>query len=83
MLGVFFLVWAVDGLNSFLTFFPGLPHLYEPRNLLRLITGTLEGLAIAALMLPIANLSLWAAPAPEPAIASWRDWPGCAPAAPP
>ena len=73
VLGVFFLVWAVDGLNSFLTFFPGLPHLYEPHNLLRLITGTLEGLAIAALMLPIANLSLWAAPAPEPVIASWRD----------
>jgi uncharacterized membrane protein len=73
VLGVFFLAWGLDGFNSFLTFFPGLPQLYAPHNLLRLITGTLEGLAIAALVLPIANLSLWAAPAPEPSIASWRD----------
>jgi uncharacterized membrane protein len=73
VLGVFLLAWAVDGLNSFLTFFPDLPHLYEPHNVLRLITGMLEGLAIAAILLPIANLSLWVPRASEPAIESWRD----------
>ncbi len=50
--GVFLLAWAVDGFNSFLTLIPGLPYLYEPRNLLRLVTGTLEGLALAAVLLP-------------------------------
>ncbi|PKO21776.1 MAG: hypothetical protein CVU38_12950 [Chloroflexi bacterium HGW-Chloroflexi-1] len=69
----FVLLWAVDGLNSYLTFFPGLPPLYQPHNILRLATGTLEGLAIAAFLLPILNLSLWAAPVNTPSVASWRD----------
>ena len=69
----FFLLWAVDGLNSYLTLFPGFPHLYEPHHILRLATGTLEGLAIAAILLPILNLSLWARPVNTPSVASWRD----------
>jgi uncharacterized membrane protein len=73
VLALFLLVWAADGINSFLTLVPGLPHLYEPRNLLRLITGTLEGLAIAAVVLPVANLSLWAAPASGRSIETGRD----------
>jgi len=71
--GLFLLAWAVDGFNSFLTLVPDLPHLYEPRNLLRLITGTLEGLAIAAVMLPVVNLTLWASPEPRRSIGSSRD----------
>ncbi|MEZ4766845.1 MAG: DUF2085 domain-containing protein [Caldilineales bacterium] len=39
----FLAVWAFDGLNSYLTFFPGLPHLYEPRNILRVTTGAMQG----------------------------------------
>ncbi len=73
VLGIFALTWAVDGANSFLTFFPGVPHLYEPRNILRLVTGTLEGLALAAVLLPVLNLSLWRAPEPTPSIRTWRD----------
>ena len=73
VLGIFALAWAVDGANSFLTFFPGVPHLYEPRNILRLVTGTLEGLALAAVLLPVLNLSLWSAPEPTPSIRTWRD----------
>jgi len=73
VLGGFLLIWAVDGLNSYLTFFPGLPHLYEPTNLLRLATGTLEGLVLSALMLPVFNLSLWAEPAPRPVVENWGD----------
>jgi uncharacterized membrane protein len=72
-LGVFLLAWAVDGFNSFLTLIPGLPRLYEPSNLLRLITGTLEGLAIAAVVLPVANLTIWASPDPRRSVGSWRD----------
>jgi uncharacterized membrane protein len=71
--GVFLAAWAVDGLNSFLTLFPGLPHLYEPHNLLRLATGILEGLAIAALMLPAFNRSLWAKLPLIPSVESWQD----------
>ena len=73
VLMVFLLVWAVDGVNSFLTLIPGLPYLYEPSNLLRLVTGTLEGLAIAAVVLPLANLTLWASPEPQRSIGAWRD----------
>jgi uncharacterized membrane protein len=80
-LGLFFLAWGFDGANSYLTLFPGLPHLYEPHNLLRLMTGTLEGLAISALLLPVFNLTLWsddADPAKgidarQPSIAGWPD----------
>ena len=73
VLGVFLLAWAIDGFNSFLALMPGLPYLYEPRNLLRLVTGTLEGLALAAVLLPLANLTLWADPDPRRSIGSWRD----------
>jgi uncharacterized membrane protein len=73
VLGLFMAAWAADGLNSYLTFFPRLPHLYEPNNFLRLTTGTLEGLVIAALILPLFNLSVWAPAAPRPVIHRWRD----------
>jgi uncharacterized membrane protein len=74
ILGLCMAAWAADGLNSYLTLFPELPHLYEPSNLLRLITGTLEGLVIAALILPLFNLSVWAAGAAQPVIHRWRDF---------
>lgn len=73
VIGLFVAAWAVDGFNSFLTFFPGVPHLYEPHNLLRLATGILEGLAIATLLLPAFNRSLWADLPPMPSVGSWQD----------
>jgi len=73
VLAIFLTAWAIDGANSLLTLMPGLPHLYEPRNLLRLITGTLEGLAIGAVVVPVANLSFWAVPAPGRSIETGRD----------
>jgi uncharacterized membrane protein len=73
VIGIFLAAWAVDGLNSFLTFFPGVPHLYEPHNLLRLATGVLEGLAIAALLLPAFNRSLWMGLPVMPSIGRWQD----------
>lgn len=73
VLGLFMLAWAVDGMNSFLSFFPAAPQLYPPDNRLRLITGALEGLVIAAFLLPVLNLALWAASRPAPAVANWGD----------
>lgn len=55
----FIVLLAIDGLNSYLTFFPGMPHLYEPQNWLRLTTGSLEGLALSAFVYPVLNYSLW------------------------
>jgi hypothetical protein len=50
-----------------------LPHLYEPSNGLRLLTGALQGAAIAALLLPALNTALWAAPDPVRSIENDRD----------
>lgn len=61
VLGLFMLGWALDGLNSVLALV-NLPHLYEPSNRLRLVTGALEGVAVAAVLLPALNLTLWRAP---------------------
>lgn len=72
VLGAFMLVWAIDGTNSFLSLM-GWPHLYEPNNLLRLVTGTLEGIAIAAVLLPALNLTLWRKPGPQRSVGNWLD----------
>lgn len=62
LMGLFALAWGLDGFNSFLSFFPAAPHLYEPNNTLRLVTGTMIGLALAVALYPV-----WAQTA-------WRDW---------
>ena len=48
-------------------------RLYEPNNLLRLATGVLEGLAIAALVLPLFNLTAWAATDAQPSVVRRPD----------
>lgn len=74
VLGLFVLLWAADGLNSYLSWFPGLPHLYEPSNLLRLATGALQGTALAVFLLPMFNLALWVQDAIAPAVVqTWGD----------
>lgn len=58
VLGLAVVVLAVDGFNSlFLDL--GLPHLYQPHNLLRLATGLGTGTAMAAFLLPVASGILW------------------------
>lgn len=69
----FFFLQAVDGLNSYLTLFPGLPHLYKPHNLLRFVTGALNGLTIGALVVPIFSFALWRAPESSPSIQGWEE----------
>lgn len=71
--GVFMAAWVVDGLNSYLAFFLGAAPLYEPTNLLRLITGALEGLVIAAYLLPLFNISVWATAGERPVLERWSD----------
>ncbi len=73
VLGLFMLAWAVDGTNSFLNYIPGAPQLYPSNNLLRLVTGALEGLVIAAFLLPVLNLALWAESRPGSSVMNWGD----------
>jgi uncharacterized membrane protein len=69
----FIAVMGLDGVNSYLTLFPGLPHLYEPSNTLRMVTGTLNGLALAGLMYPVLNQTLWRDWQPRPVLANLRE----------
>ena len=59
ILGFFVIAFAVDGINSFLSIFPGAPQLYAPTNLFRLLTGTAMGIVIAATLYPAFNASVW------------------------
>jgi len=63
---------GVDGLNALL-FDSGMPHLYSPSNELRLATGLLGGLALAALIAPVVSWAFWRQRQSVPLLASWPD----------
>ena len=73
LLASFVVVWGIDGLNSVLSLLPNAPHLYEPHNLLRLITGTLNGLALSTIVFLIFNLVLWREADTEGVIRNGRE----------
>lgn len=65
---------GVDGLNSYAGFFGGrVPQLYEPSNELRLVTGTLCGVAVACLIYPVFNQTLWHGWSLRPVVGRWRE----------
>ena len=68
----FVLAFIVDGLNSFLSFFPGAPLLYSPANWSRLLTGTGMGIAIAVALYPAFNQTVWADWDARPALPGLR-----------
>ena len=71
--GLFGLMWALDGLNSYMYFFPSAPHLYPPSNTLRVATGTLVGISLATLVYPIFNQSMWREWRPVPVLRDKRE----------
>lgn len=71
--GGFVGVMGIDGLNSYAHFFPNAPHLYEPRNWLRLVTGMGTGLTMGVIVLPALAQTLWAQPDWRPSVASARE----------
>jgi uncharacterized membrane protein len=73
VLGAFGLAFAIDGTNSYLSFFPALPHLYTPNNTLRLITGTLLGVSLSVVVLPGFNQTAWKDWGREPVLRSFTD----------
>jgi len=72
-LASFTFLWVVDGLNSFLNLFPSAPHLYQPHNLLRLITGTLQGLALSIIVYPVFSFLLWKETNTRRVLRNWRE----------
>lgn len=74
VLALFAVAFVLDGLNSYLHFFPGAFWLYEPQNWLRLLTGTGLGLGIAAVLYPIINQIFWKDWVNSAAIDSWKTF---------
>jgi hypothetical protein len=70
---LFGLIWAIDGLNSVAYLFPSAPSLYQPSNLLRMITGTLVGVVLATLIYPVFNQSMWREWKPVPVLQSMGE----------
>jgi len=66
--------WVLDGVNSYLHFFPGVTGLYEPNNVLRLATGLGMGCAISAILVPSFHQSVWEAYDPRKVFTSWKEY---------
>ncbi len=59
VLVLFLIAWGLDGLNSYLHLFPGYEGPYAPNNALRLLTGSLQGLAMGNFFVPLFNQTVW------------------------
>ena len=78
---VFFLAFGIDGSNSYLYLLkqssPGalanIPNLYIPNNILRLFTGSGMGIALATVLYPIVNQTLWRELDHRPAL-EWKSF---------
>ncbi len=66
---------GLDGFNSLLQFV-GAPAVYETTNFLRLATGMAAGTAIALLIVPLLNESLWAKPDPAESVSDLGELAG-------
>jgi uncharacterized membrane protein len=73
ILGLFLVGFGIDGVNSYLHFFPNAPSLYQPQNWLRLISGNGMGLGMAALLFPAFNQTIWKDWLDESALHSWKQ----------
>lgn len=82
VLFAFFVAFGVDGTNSYLYllketgrnsgFLAQIPNLYVPNNILRLFTGSGMGIALAAMLYPVINQSLWRTLDDRPAL-EWKQ----------
>lgn len=78
---LFFLAFGIDGGNSYLYLLKqtsqgqldAIPNLYIPNNVLRLFTGSGMGIALAAVLYPIVNQTLWRKIDERPAL-EWKSF---------
>jgi len=81
VLAVFFVAFGVDGSNSYLYllkqtydgFLPQVPNIYIPNNTLRLLTGSGMGIAMASVLFPVVNQTLWREIDKRPAL-TWKEF---------
>ena len=69
----FLAAFAVDGINSYLHLIPNAPSLYSPNNPLRLLTGSMLGIGLMAILLPTFRQVIWVNPDPSPVLHSWKQ----------
>jgi len=67
--------FGVDGINSLLHFFPNISGIYEPSDLLRLITGFGVGLGIGAVLYVLFNRTAWSNWVEESPYKKWYVFP--------
>jgi len=67
---------GIDGINSYSHFFPNFPHLYTPRNWLRLATGLGTGLMMGVILFPALAQTLWYDQVARPSLTSFRELEG-------
>lgn len=79
VLFAFFVAFGVDGSNSYLYLLKQtsggleqIPNLYIPNQTLRLFTGSGMGIALAAMLYPVINQSLWRVQDDRPAL-EWKQ----------
>lgn len=70
-LGILALLFALDGINSTLSLFPGVNELYPPTNFLRLMTGAGLGILVPMYLLPVFHQTLWTVSEDRSAIDRW------------
>jgi uncharacterized membrane protein len=69
----FITIMGIDGVNSTLSIIPGAPQLYHTTNVHRVVTGTLFGIAIAMLFIPVLSSAVWRLPSGDRTIKNWRE----------
>lgn len=70
---LFFLFWAVDGINSFSKDVFDHILLYEPSNLLRFISGIGMGMVFSLVIVTIFNMVVWEKRAGGALLNTWKD----------
>jgi uncharacterized membrane protein len=81
LLLLLFLLWAGDGVNSFIIALLNKNLIYETTNFTRLVTGFGMGLAMATVLMTLFNMTTWKEGVAQPFLDHWQQIAGYALAA--